>query len=84
MCPWGFDTQVMLMIEAHVKCIRCVLLTDGIARNYSVYLIPSGCIKSPLHHSLITYRQLSRKLLSSAATCGRGEMKPVPFKTAGK
>lgn len=83
MDPWGFDSQVMLIMGAHVKCIRCVLLRERIAHNYSVYLIPNGCIKTPLHHSLITYRQLSTKLLSSARTCGGGEMRPVPFPTAG-
>lgn len=40
------------------------------AGNYSVYLIPRGFIKPPLHRSLITSRQLSTKLLSSVGTCG--------------
>lgn len=84
MDPWGFDSQVMLIMEAHVKCIRCVLVGKRRAHNYSVYLIPNGCIKTPLHHSLITYRQLSTKLLSSAGTCGGRESQPARSETAGR
>ena len=35
--PGSFDSQVMLIMGAHVKCIRCILVRGTIAHNYSVY-----------------------------------------------
>ena len=68
MDPGSFDSQVMLITGTHAKCIRCILLRRH-ADNYPVCLIPSGLIKTLSRRSLITYRQLSTKLLSSAGPC---------------